>query len=148
MANDRPQPDRDRLLAARLTGIAQRNARWGALTDDEKTARAAELREVADGRADLLAETAGLALGTTEGKGEEYRAQGQAIAELCRMAGADEDLIPAWTLEGQRRATAVQKRPFSRPPSGGNAARPETYRSSAQQPRRESPTGPRPAPPP
>jgi hypothetical protein len=43
-------------------------------------AGAAELREIAGGRADLLAETAGLALGTAEGKGPEYAARAQARA--------------------------------------------------------------------
>ena len=75
MAHDRPGPDRDRLLSARLTGIAQRYARWGDLTGAAKAATAAELREVAGNRGDLLAETAGLAIGTAEGKGEEYRVQ-------------------------------------------------------------------------
>src|ERR1700722_12221733 len=38
----------------------------------QKAAGAAELKEVAAGRADLLAEVAGLAFGTAEGKGPEY----------------------------------------------------------------------------
>ena len=60
----------------------------------------------------LLAEVAGLALGTAEGKGQEYQAKARAVAALCRQAGADDKLIPAWTDEGRRRASAV------RPPSG------------------------------
>jgi hypothetical protein len=115
MAHDRPGPDRDRLLSARLAGIAQRRARWGGLTEDEKSAGAAELRQVADGRRDLLAETAGLALGTAEGRGKEYEARGQAIAELCRLAGADEDLIPGWVEIGRERAEQASRAPFSRP---------------------------------
>ena len=43
-ASDRLRPDRDRLIVARLSGIAQRRARWGAATRDEMTAGAAELR--------------------------------------------------------------------------------------------------------
>ena len=115
MAHDRPGPDRDRLLAARLAGIAQRHARWGGLTADEKAAGAGELREVAGGRGDLLAETAGLAIGTAEGKGDEYAARGQAIAELCRLAGADENAIPGWVEEGRRRAELRRHPPFSQP---------------------------------
>jgi hypothetical protein len=94
MARDRLGPDRDRLLVARLDAIARRLARWGALTDGEQAGGVAELREVAGDRFDLLAEVAGIALGTSESKGDEYRAQAQAVAELCRMAGADEVLIP------------------------------------------------------
>jgi hypothetical protein len=115
MAHDRPGPDRDRLLVARISGIAQRPARWGALTEDEKPAGAAEQRGVADDRSDLLAEVAGIALGTSEGKGEEYQSRAQAMAELCIAAGADEALIPRWIEEGRRRAEAASLPPFSRP---------------------------------
>jgi hypothetical protein len=94
---------------------AQRHARRGALDADEKAAGAAELREVAGDRPDLLAEVAGLALGSAERRGPEYEARGQAVAELCRMAGADEALIPQWTGEGRRRAEAAKLPPFSRP---------------------------------
>lgn len=100
---------------ARLSGIAQRHARWGAVTEGELAAGAAELREIAGDRTDLLAEVAGLALGTSEGKGEEYVARGQAVAELCIVAGADEDLIPGWTEEGRRRAAERRMPPFSQP---------------------------------
>jgi hypothetical protein len=79
------------------------------------TAGAAELRELAAGRADLLAEAAGLALGTAALKRPEYIAQARAIAELCRLAGADESLIPQWVAEGRRRAEAARLPPFSRP---------------------------------
>jgi hypothetical protein len=79
----------------------------------QKAAGAAELREIAGSRADLLAEVAGIGLGTAEGKGPEYLAQGQAVAELCRLAGAYEDLIPAWIEEGRRRAGAARRPPFS-----------------------------------
>jgi hypothetical protein len=37
------------------------------------------------------------------------------VAELCRMAGADEALILQWIQEGRRRAGAAQLPPFSRP---------------------------------
>ena len=112
MTRSRPGPDPDRLLIARLDGIAQRHARWGAATQDEMTAGAAELREVARNRPDLLAEVAGLAVGAAERKGKEYRARAHAIAGLCRQAGADEDLIPQWIEEGRRRAEE-RRRPRS-----------------------------------
>ena len=76
MSRDHPGPDRDRLLAVRLDAIATRHARWGAMDEDQLGAGAAELREVADGRGDLLAETAGLALGTNATKGPSYVAGG------------------------------------------------------------------------
>ena len=103
------------MLAGRLTSIAQRHARWGELTQDEMTAGAAELREIAGDRPDLLAEVAGLALGTVEGKGPEYVARGQAVAGLCRLAGVDETRIPRWIEEGRRRTSARRMPPFSQP---------------------------------
>jgi hypothetical protein len=115
MAHDRPGPDRDRLLTARLTGIAGRHARWGDLTEDQAAAAVAELREVAAGRTDLLAEVAGITLGTSEARGPGYTALGQAVADLCRAAGADEQAIPAWAEEGKRRAEARRLPPFSQP---------------------------------
>ena len=57
-----------------------RHARWGDLTEAETAAGAAELREVADDRGDLLAQVAGLALGTAEGNGAEYEARRQVVA--------------------------------------------------------------------
>jgi hypothetical protein len=69
-----------------------------------------ELRALAGGRADLLAEVAGIFLGTSEGELHEPRARN--AAELCRLAGADPDLIPRWVEEGRRRAAQARKRPF------------------------------------
>jgi len=115
MPQDHRGPDPDRLIVARLTGTAQRQARWGAPDEDEKAAGAAELRQVAGDRPGLLAEVAGLALGSAERRGPEYEARGQAVAGLCRMAGADEALIPQWTGEGRRRSEAAKLPPFSRP---------------------------------
>jgi hypothetical protein len=68
MAHDRLGPGRDRLLAAQISGTAIRHARWGGLSKARTAAGAAELRDAASGRGDLLAEVAGLALGTAEGK--------------------------------------------------------------------------------
>lgn len=62
-----------------------------------------------------VAEVAGLALGTAEGKGQEYQSRGQAIADLCLMAGADESLIPHWLQVGRERARRWGRPPFSRP---------------------------------
>jgi len=113
MARDRPGPDHDRLTVARLSAITQRHARWREMTAAETTAAVAELRETADGRANLLAETAGLLIGFHEGDLEEPRAK--AAAELCCLAGADEALIPQWIAEGRRRAELRRHPPFSQP---------------------------------
>ena len=112
MAREHYQADSGRLLSARLSSIALRHARWGGLTEAEKASGAAELKETAGGRGDLLAEVAGLVLGSATSKGQEYEARGQAVAELCRMAGADQALIPQWIQEGRHRAEAAQLPPF------------------------------------
>jgi hypothetical protein len=100
---------------AALSSAAQRHALWGDVDDAQKTAGAAELRQIAGDRPDLLAEVAEIMAGWADGKGPEYQAQAQAVAELCRAAGADESLIPGWTEEGRRRAGARRMPPFSQP---------------------------------
>jgi hypothetical protein len=85
------------------------------MDEAQKAAGAAELQKVAGDRADLLAEVAGVSLGTAESRGPEYAARAQAIAELCRLARADESLIPGWMEDGRRRAEAAKLPPFSQP---------------------------------
>jgi hypothetical protein len=113
MAHDRPGPDRDRLLVARIAGIAKRHAGWGALSEADVAAAVAELREVVGDRPDLLAEEAGILIGASEGRLDEPRAR--AAAQLCIAAGADEALIPAWIEERRRRAEERRRPPFSQP---------------------------------
>ena len=81
----------------------------------------AALRELAGGRADLLAEVAGILEGTSEAELDEPLAR-QAAA-LCRKAGADPEAIPAWIDEGRRRAAAARQLPFSGGLHGGGARR-------------------------
>jgi hypothetical protein len=113
MAPDRPGPVPDRLLVARLDGVAKRHARWRKPTEPEIAAAATELREVAGNRADLLAEVAGIVLGASEGRLDEPRAR--AAAQLCIAAGADESMIAQWIQEGRRRAELRRNPPFSQP---------------------------------
>jgi hypothetical protein len=105
----RPQPDR--LLVAELYGEARHRARWRDLSSEEETAAVAELRQLADGRADLLAEVAGILEGAREGEPDEPLAR--QAAGLCRKAGADPEAIPAWIEEGRRRAANARQPPFS-----------------------------------
>ncbi len=112
-------PQADRLLIAELTGEAGHRAKWRELTEDEEAAAVAALRELAGGRADLLAEVAGVLEGTSEGKlNEPLKRQ---AAMLCRKAGADPEAIPAWIEEGRRRAAAARQPPFSGGLHGGGA---------------------------
>ena len=73
-----------------------------------------ELRELAGGRADLLAQVAGIFEGASDGELDEPRAR--QATHLCRLAGADETLIPQWIAEGRRRAGAARMRPHSGQP--------------------------------
>jgi hypothetical protein len=108
-----PRPQADRILVAQLTGEARFRAKWRELTGDEEAAAVAELSALAGGRADLLAEVAGIFEGTSAGELDEPLVR-QAAA-LCRKAGADPEAIPAWIEEGRRRRDAAGRPP----PSGG-----------------------------
>ncbi len=116
----------DQIRVAELTGAARHHARWRELTADEHDAAVAVLRELAAGRADLLAEVAGLLEGFAEGQPDEPLMR--QAAQLCRDAGADPELIPGWIEEGRRRrANAVRPsfgaprriRPGQHPPGRG-----------------------------
>src|SRR5437016_1365690 len=111
MGDQRPRPEADRILVAQLTGEARHRARWRPLTEDEEAAALAEIRTLAKGRADLLAQVAGIFEGTSEGEPDEPLAR--SAARLCRMAGADADAIPGWIEEGRRRSANARRPPFS-----------------------------------
>jgi hypothetical protein len=96
---------RDRALLAEITGVARRLARGQRLSNAEQQEAAAALSQVAQGRADLLAESAGLAIGAHEGNPDEARYL--QAAQLCIDAGADLATIPDWIEEGRRRVGAA-----------------------------------------
>jgi hypothetical protein len=103
--------DRDRLTSARIAAITRRHSRGRPLTGIEEAAALAELAEVADGRVDLLAEEAGLAIGFYDQDADApvYLQ----IAQLCIKAGADTAVISRWIEEGRRRAAAARWPPFT-----------------------------------
>jgi len=69
------------------------------------------VRELAAGRADLLAEVAGVMEGFAEGELNEPR--DRQAARLCRDAGADLEAIPAWAEIGRARRAAARRMPLS-----------------------------------
>jgi hypothetical protein len=110
-------PDPDRLRYAQIAGAVARHALGWRLTADEEAVAVAELAEAAAGRADLLAERAGTALGF--GAGRPDAARYQQIAELCIAAGADRSLIERWIKVGRDRAAAAAVIPYTGLPPGG-----------------------------
>ncbi len=104
-------PQADHILIAELHGEARHHAKWCKLTDAEESAAVAALRELAGGRADLLAEVAGVLEGAREGEPDEPLAR--QAAGLCRKAGADESAIPAWIEVGRERRANARRLPFS-----------------------------------
>ena len=115
-------PQSDRLIVAQLSGIVSRYARWEPPDEATTAAAVAELREISNGRADLLAEVAGVALGFYHGTPDAPRAANKAA--FCRLAGADETQIPGWVEIGRERAAQALLPPFSqsrqgRPPGLG-----------------------------
>jgi hypothetical protein len=93
----------DHAVLARLTGTSRRHARRPALTPDQHHAAVTELADLAAGRADLLAQCAGLGVGAHAGEPDE--ALYLRAAQLCIDAGADQSQIPRWTRAAHRRAT-------------------------------------------
>ena len=110
MDDHKPRLEADRILVAQLTGEARHHARWRPLTGEEEAAALAELRALAGGRGDLLAEVAGIFEGTSEGDLDEPLAR--SAARLCCKAGADPEAIPAWIEEGRRRSANARRPPF------------------------------------
>ena len=105
--------ERDLLTVARLTGAAWRHASGREPTGAQTAAAVRELREIAGGRVDLLAEVAGLLIGYYRRTAEELKAR--AAAYYCIAAGAGLDLIPRWIETGCSRAAAARLIPPAGP---------------------------------
>jgi hypothetical protein len=106
-------PERDHLLVSEIHGEARHYAARREPTADEHAAAVAALRELAGGRADLLAEVARLMEGVAEGQPDEPLIR--QAAQLCRDAEADPDLIPGWVEEERRRRADAGRASFSAP---------------------------------
>lgn len=91
MPSRRLHPDRQTEIA--LTGCARRHA----LEDTRDAEAIAELRLIANGRPDLLAEAAGHALGGYLGAPGMCDPREVKAAALLVMAGADPTLVPSHT---------------------------------------------------
>src|SRR5215510_16414785 len=106
MAIARRKPDPDGLIRANLAGAASRHASREPL---DVEAALAELREIAGGRGDLLAERAGVILGFRDEDERDGRWPSRALeAALCIAAGADLTRLTEWVAVGQERAERLR----------------------------------------
>jgi hypothetical protein len=103
----------DRITVARIAGVSSRLATQTLTSKSTDAEAAAELAEVAGGRADLLAEHAGLTLGTSESGLPMQVEMGRERARLCVLAGADPGELAPWVELGRRRASQGRHQPFS-----------------------------------
>ncbi len=106
MAIPRRRPDPDGITTARIAGTASRYASRKPLDVD---AAVAELREIANGRGDLLAERAGVIFAFHEEDARDGRWPRRALeAALCIAAGADLTQLMEWIAVGQERAERIR----------------------------------------
>ncbi len=103
----------DQLRLARISGIASRHTAAAALTEEQRAQALADLRQVADGRVDILAEHAGTVLGASENGHPFIVQQAELIAELCLQAGADADAIERWRKVGRQRSADARRIPYT-----------------------------------
>jgi hypothetical protein len=83
------------------------------LTEEQRARSLAELRQVADGRVDLLAEHAGTVLGASENDHPFIVQRAELIAKLCTQAGADADSIERWRKVGRQRSADASRIPYT-----------------------------------
>jgi hypothetical protein len=106
MAIARRIPDPDDITEARIAGTASRHASRKPLDVD---AAVAELREIADGHGDLLAERAGVIFGFHNEHESDGRWPRKALqAALCIAAGADLTRLMQWIAVEQERAPRIR----------------------------------------
>jgi hypothetical protein len=104
--------DSGHISYAQIAAAATRYLQGCRFTGEEEAAAVAELAEAAAGRADLLAERAGTALGFSQGGLEPAR--NRQIAELCIAAGADQALMGRWIAVGRDLAARAAIMPCCR----------------------------------
>lgn len=106
----------DDTVVARIIGAAARHARCCVLTEIEHLAAVTEIADLAGGRADLLAQGAGIAAGFHCGRADAARCL--RAAQLCIEAGADTSQVQRWAEEGRRRAATTWQQAFPPAPPG------------------------------
>jgi hypothetical protein len=105
MAVKRAKPTRDGITTAQLASAAGRCATRKPL---DVEAAVTELREIADGRGDLLAERAGITLGFYARENSDDWQHKAPEAALLIAAGADLTRLTEWITVGQQRAERIR----------------------------------------
>jgi hypothetical protein len=105
MAVKRAKPSPDGIITAQLAGTAKRHASRKPL---DVEAAVTELREIANGRADLLAERAGVTLGFYARENRDEWPCKALAAALLIAAGADLTRLTEWIPVGQERAERIR----------------------------------------
>jgi hypothetical protein len=103
--SNRPHPDPDRIIIAGLYGTALRRGGWHKPTGIHRNAAIEEIRDVAAGRTDLLAEAAGVMLGTHPAgdvQHARYRIAADLILEAADLTEGHPD-VQHWIAVGERR---------------------------------------------
>jgi hypothetical protein len=90
----------DRITVARIAGVSSRRAAQRLNGQCSGAEAAAELAAAARGRADLLAERAGVITGATQGELAMQADRGREQARLCILAGADPGALARGRLAG------------------------------------------------
>jgi hypothetical protein len=100
--------ERDRLIIAEISGVTARHVPLSGQYPHGEAAAIAEVRAVARGRADLLAEFAGTRLGlSVTHPVDQLAAQLVGWASLTARAGADMDAIGRWIPAGVKRGEDI-----------------------------------------
>jgi hypothetical protein len=105
MAIARRKPDPDGITTAQLAGTAGRYVSRKPL---DVEAAVTELREIANGRGDLLAERAGITLGFYARENRDEWQSKALQAALLIAAGADLTRLTEWIAVGQERAETIR----------------------------------------
>jgi hypothetical protein len=100
---------RDRLIIAEIDGVTSRHLPLSGHYPCGEEAAIAEVRSIASGRADLLAEFAGTCLGLSVSQpANQLAAQLVAQAGLAARAGADVNAIARWIPAGLARGENIR----------------------------------------
>jgi hypothetical protein len=106
----------DQILSAKIAALCRRHCARGRIEDPDQAV--AELRDLAGGRPDLLAQHAGVRLGWAQAAASAEAPGLRAEAELCKQAGAPAGLIEPWIETGRQRRFSARATPYT---GGGQA---------------------------